>query len=197
MGRDVAHASHKTQNLVNNMISDYGLSDIFHLAVRIGYSLKLINSMEQQLAFTFLFINRSDNLVNFPICTSDIGLDYSSDHSYVSLNIQGSTIVQGKGYWKFNNSHLLNNDFVNDITCIVVKTFLADKIFGGQNFWRTVRQFARTRAEFAANCRSPRKLRHCSLKKIRCELLANTGGVRAGSRRTTVRRIYCRYFYTF
>ena len=41
-----------------------------------------------------------DNLCDWPVCKTDISHGYNSDHSYISLNLQGSTIERGKGYWK-------------------------------------------------------------------------------------------------
>ena len=49
----------------------------------------------------------------------DASLGYKSDHSYICLNIQGSSITPGKGYWKLNNSHLLQDDLKNDIRAII------------------------------------------------------------------------------
>ena len=39
-----------------------------------------------------------DNLCDWPVCKTDISHGYNSDHGYISLNLQGSTIERGKGY---------------------------------------------------------------------------------------------------
>ena len=78
------------------------------------------------------------HLVNFPICSSDISHGYNSDHSYVSLNIEGSSIVPGKGYWKFNNSHLLNDDFVDEINEIVTDT-INSSFDSYRGLWDTIK----------------------------------------------------------
>ena len=56
-----------------------------------------------------------ENLAKFPVCHTDISHGYNSDHSYVSLNIQSSSIEKGRWYWKLNNSHLRDDEFVNEV----------------------------------------------------------------------------------
>ena len=65
-----------------------------------GYNDRIFTHFNKQhgTASRLDFFLIDDDLVNFPICTSDISHGYISDHSYVSLNIQGSSIVQGEGY---------------------------------------------------------------------------------------------------
>ena len=63
-----------------------------------------------------------DNLVNLPVCKTDISHGYNSDHSYVSLTIQGSSIERGRGYWKFDNSHLQDEEFVEEVKTIINDT---------------------------------------------------------------------------
>ena len=61
-------------------------------------------------------------MCDWPVCKTDISHGYNSDHSYISLNLQGSTIERGKGYWKFNNSHLQEGNFVDDVKAIINDT---------------------------------------------------------------------------
>ena len=63
-----------------------------------------------------------DNLVNFPVCYSEISHGFSSDHSYVSLTIQGSGVERDKGYWKLNNSHLSHEAFTDSVREIIRET---------------------------------------------------------------------------
>ena len=63
-----------------------------------------------------------DNLINFPICTSEISHGFKSDHSYISLNLQGSDIKHGRGYWKLNNSLLSNESFIREAKDIISST---------------------------------------------------------------------------
>ena len=60
--------------------------------------------------------------MNLPVCKTDISHGYNSDHSYVSLTIQGSSIERGRKYWKFNNSHLQDEEFVEEVKTIINDT---------------------------------------------------------------------------
>ena len=98
------HANHKSQEFINNIVSDYGLSDIFRLthgSDRVYTNFNKTYGTASRLDFFLV----DDNLVNFPVCSADASHGYKSDHSYISLNIQGSSITPGKGYWKLNNSN--------------------------------------------------------------------------------------------
>ena len=66
----------------------------------------------------FFLIDKS--LESLSNCRYDHGLN--SDHSYVTLNIKGEQIEQGRGYWKFNNSFLEDAEFVADIRTIITET---------------------------------------------------------------------------
>ena len=63
-----------------------------------------------------------DNFPNFPVCETNISHGFSTDHSYISLNLQGSTIEKGMGYWKLNNSHLHDDEFVSKVNLIINET---------------------------------------------------------------------------
>ena len=115
------HANHNCQDFINSMITDYGLSDIFRLT-RSTDRLYTHFNKQHKTATRLDFFLVDDNLVNFPVCYSDISHGFSSDHSYVSLIVQGTSIQHGRGYWKFNNSHLLNNNFVNSVKQIITDT---------------------------------------------------------------------------
>ena len=69
-----------------------------------------INNLQQKRVHVKIFLIDDDHPVNFPACfseTTDHG--FSSDHSYISLTIQGSRVDREKGYWKLNNSHLAHD----------------------------------------------------------------------------------------
>ena len=137
MGGASAHASKHTQMLINNMLTDYGLSDILRLT---NGNEKIFTHFNKKYgtASRLDFFLIDDNLVNFPVCTSSVSHGYNSDHSYVSLNIQGSTITHGKGYWKFNNSLLLHEDFVSDIKNLIHET-VNSSFDSYRGLWDTVK----------------------------------------------------------
>ena len=60
----------------------------------------------------------SESLINF---TSDecINSSYRSDHSSISLSLSFKDTPKPKNYWKFNNSHLNNKDYVKEIKKVI------------------------------------------------------------------------------
>ena len=104
MGGVAQHANKNYQNYINNVINDYGLCDIFRLSRGEERVYTHFNKTYKTAARLDYFLI-DDNLPNFPLCETEISHGYNSDHSYISLKIQGSTIEKGKGYWKINNSH--------------------------------------------------------------------------------------------
>ena len=58
------------------------------------------------------------------INSSSIMPSYRSDHSIIEISINLCEFKHGKGYWKFNNSLLKNQDYLNMIN----KTIEEEKI---------------------------------------------------------------------
>ena len=121
LGGAAQHANKNYQNYINTIISDYGLCDIFRLS-RGSERLYTHFNKQHKTASRLDFFLIDENLSNFPVCNTDISHGYNSDHSYISINIQGSGIVRGKGYWKLNNSHLQDEEFVNQVKVIIDET---------------------------------------------------------------------------
>ena len=44
---------------------------------------------------------------------------YRSDHSMVTLNFKFNDFIKGKGYWKFNNSLLYEEEFLKVIKTVI------------------------------------------------------------------------------
>ena len=118
LGGAANHANYKSQKFLNDMINDYGFSDVLRLCRGDDRVYTHFNKQYKTSSRLDFFLV-DDNLVNFPVCTADVSHGYSSDHSYITLNIQGSAISHGKGYWKFNNSFLLNDDFKSGVKNLI------------------------------------------------------------------------------
>ena len=105
VGGAPTHSNSKCQTYLNNIMADWGLSDIFRLN---NPEARLYTHFDRQHhTHTRLdFFLTDDRLVNLPVCTSNISHGFNSDHSYVSLTLHGKSIEHGRGYWKLNNSHL-------------------------------------------------------------------------------------------
>ena len=121
LGGSSTHSNSKTQRFLNDIINSHGICDVFRVT-RPSEKLYTHFNKKCKTATRLDFFLIDDNLVNFPTCTTDISHGFMSDHSYISLNIQGSSIVPGRGYWKLNNSHLEDNDFVNSVSDIIHDT---------------------------------------------------------------------------
>ena len=121
MGGSSAHANHRTQAFLKRVISDYGLSDVFRVN---NATSKLFTHFNKQYktATRLDFFLIDDTLINFPRCEASISHGFMSDHSYISIDIQGSNITQGRGYWKLNNSHLEDEEFVQGVKNIISDT---------------------------------------------------------------------------
>ena len=103
------------------MIGEYGLCDIFRLSRGIERVFTHFNKTYKTASRLDFFLIY-DNLPNFPVCEINISHDFSTDHSYISLNLQGSTIEKGMGYCKLNNSHLHDEEFVSKVNLIINET---------------------------------------------------------------------------
>ena len=56
---------------------------------------------------------------------------YRRDHSLVKLSLNLNKIQMGKGYWKFNNSLLKDNEYIRQIKNVIketIKMYLVDEI---------------------------------------------------------------------
>ena len=111
-GDSSVHSNNKTQTFLNHMISSYGICDVFRVT-RGSENLFTHFNKKCKTATRLDFFLIDDTLVNFPTCTTNITHGFMSDHSYISIDIQGSRIIPGRGYWKLNNSHLDDQEFIN------------------------------------------------------------------------------------
>ena len=55
----------------------------------------------------------------------NINPSYRSDHSIIDLQICLNTFIQGKCFWKFNNSLLKNEQYLNLVNNIICEEKLA------------------------------------------------------------------------
>ena len=80
----------------------------------------------QQARLDFFLI--SNNLTS-NICKSIIEPSYRSDHSIIILSICFNDFKHGKGLWKFNNSLLYDEVYLNTIKSVIKNTKLQQKNF--------------------------------------------------------------------
>ena len=119
MGGIAQHANKNYQSHINNMIGEYGLCDIFRLSKGNERVFNHFNKTYKTASRLDFFLI-DDNLPNFHVCETNISHGFSTDH--ISLNLQGTTIEKGMGYWKLNNSHQHDDEFVSKVNLIINET---------------------------------------------------------------------------
>ena len=96
-GGNHAHSNSNRQIFLNQMMADHGLSDILRLHRGNDRVYTHVNKQyKTQTRLDFFLID--DSLVNFPVCKPEVSHGFRSDHSYISLTLQGSPLSRGRGY---------------------------------------------------------------------------------------------------
>lgn len=121
MGGALVHSNKKCQILLNTAMGELGLHDPFRLENQQERTFTHFNK-KCKTASRLDFFLVDNNTVNLPICTSTITHGFKSDHSYVQLTLQGSSITHGRGYWKLNNSLLENDEYCEGVRDIISGT---------------------------------------------------------------------------
>ena len=137
LGGAEKHSAQKSQAFLNTMCNDYGLCDILRLhrgKDRIFSHVNRTYRTSSRLDFFLI----DDNLVNFPVCVPNISHGFMTDHSYISLFIKGTAIERGKGYWKFNNSFLDDEKFIENVKVIIQDT-VEESYDSYRGLWDTVK----------------------------------------------------------
>ena len=118
-GGDRVHTNIKVQRLLNALVYDCNLVDIFRARKPDELLYSHVNKRTlTQSRLDFFLIDKS--LESISECKYSHGIN--SDHSYVSLTIKGGQIKRGRGYWKFNNSLLTEDRFVEGVRELITGT---------------------------------------------------------------------------
>ena len=118
-GGDRVHTNIKVQRLLNALVYDCNLVDIFRARKPDELLYSHVNKRTlTQSRLDFFLIDKS--LESISECKYSHGIN--SDHSYVSLTIKGGQIKRGRGYWKFNNSLLTEDLFVEGVRELITGT---------------------------------------------------------------------------
>ena len=110
--KSVQHNVHARSKLLT-LINDNNLIDIYRElnGNTRKYTWNRTNTTQQgRLDFFLITYNLFDFVKN-----CDIGISYRSDHSIIILQLCFSSVQHGKGLWKFNNSLLMDIEYVNCI----------------------------------------------------------------------------------
>ena len=115
------HSNRRCQILLNNFLTDLGLHDVYRQENPDSKVFTHYNKRcKTGTRLDFFLVDTST--MNLPTCTSTISHGFRSDHSYISLTLQGNSISRGRGYWKLNNSHLNDETFCDSIKSIIDET---------------------------------------------------------------------------
>ena len=95
------------------------------------YTWRKKNPLKQSRLDFFLI---SGNLLS-SVSSSSIEPSYRSDHSIVTLCLKFNDFIRGKGFWKFNNSLLYDEEFLTSIKTVIqnVKKQYAVPIYNFDN----------------------------------------------------------------
>ena len=107
----------KARSTVLNMINDLSLADIYRqlYPTRQRYTWRKRNPLKQARLDFFWVTDTMTDLIK----TCDIKPGYRSDHSIITMDIILSNFNDGKGTWKFNNSLLQIQDYLNLVNKII------------------------------------------------------------------------------
>ena len=95
----------------------------------------------------------SDNLLN-SITSSKHNIGFKSDHSLVSVNIDILNLTRGPGYFKLNNSLLLNNEYKDSIKKNITEIALINRDANPNTLWETIKGTIRNETiKFATHTR--------------------------------------------
>ena len=105
------------RSAVLNMMTDINLSDIYRELNPTckRYTWRKRNPIKQGRLDFFLITNTMADLIK----ECDIKAGYRSDHSIITMDILLNNFSQGKGTWKFNNSLLMNQEYLNMVNMLI------------------------------------------------------------------------------
>ena len=135
-GRNDTHK--KCRNIINSIIETNNLIDIWRLLNpnKMQYTW---HSNTTPIIFSRLdFFLISDNIVNYTN-SCKIKAGYKSDHSLVNINLDLLKIQKGPGYFKLNNSVLLDTVYQNKIKDSIAEITEINKNANPNTIWELIK----------------------------------------------------------
>ena len=132
-----SHKNANCQSLLNNILNDWGFCDVFIINnpdARVNTHFDKQHKTHSRLDFFLV----DDRLVDLPVCSSNISHGFCSDHSYVTLTLQGNPLIHGRGFWKFNNTHLSSEVFTQEVRTIICD-ILSSSYDSFSGVWDTIK----------------------------------------------------------
>ena len=111
--------SPKARSKVITMLNDRDLVDIYRANYPNSprYTWRKRNPVKQARLDYFIVSSSMTDIID----STSILPSYRSDHSIIEININLSSFKHGKGYWKFNNSLLKNQEYLDLINKIITE----------------------------------------------------------------------------
>jgi len=115
-GGNKLHKNKKNGALIKSLMEELDLVDIYRTKNPASREYSHFNKTAKSCSRLDFFLISTDLA---DISNSKIEHGFASDHSYVTLKILGDNIVQGRGYWKINNSYIKEPEYVEGIQEII------------------------------------------------------------------------------
>ena len=128
----------RTSLKVNQMIETYDLCDVFRI---LNPGLKLFtwhSNNNPPILCRLDYILMSSNIIN-SVVDSKIKAGYRSDHSLVTVNLNFSKHEKGPGYFKVNNSLLLDTEYQNKMRNSIQEIALLNSSSNANTLWEIIK----------------------------------------------------------
>ena len=159
-GRTDTHK--KCRIKINNTIDNYGFADIWRIQHPNTKKYSWHSSHTPPIFCRLDYFLISNNLTNSNKC-SNIKAGYKTDHSLVSLIIDFHKVPRGPGYFKFNNSLLIDNEYKNIVKRSIAETVQINSEANPNILWEVIKGNIRNEIiKFATN--KKRKERELEVK---------------------------------
>ena len=128
----------KCRDAINNILDIHNMTDIWRIQHPDTKKYTWHSSHKPPIFCRLDYFLISNNLIN-SIKNSSIKPGYKTDHSFIALNIDFYKLPRGPGYFKFNNSLLLDMEYKNKIKNSISETVLLNNEANPNTLWEVIK----------------------------------------------------------
>ena len=128
----------KCRDAIKNIIDIHNIADIWRIQHPDAKKYTWHSSHKPPIFCRLDYFLISNNLIN-SIKNSTIKPGYKTDHSFIALSIDFDKLPRGPGYFKFNNSLLLDTEFKNKIKTSISETVLLNNETNPNTLWDVIK----------------------------------------------------------